>query len=256
MKKITLLCAILLIATMSMSMVAGTEITSSTKVSGEMTSRLTKEGYNIEKISFEKDTITSTIVSTKSDSTGPNEILALRAVTNEVRALALKNDDSLAGIKSMKQIIKNSDNEIISEDELVNFQTVCKDFEDSMQLKNGVIKHTKKETRQLIEGTFKEQDISVNIIGITESKLAGYLVVLEMVDHNNDIDMINDTLWQIDTIISKLNIDGAMIGEFILSAANANDRNEIIYLMAADLMFRDFLWWQSPELLGTGSWCH
>lgn len=125
-----------------------------------------------------------------------------------------------------------------------------------MQLKNGSIKHSKKETKQLLEETFEELGISVNVSEVKESNLVGYSVALEIINHNNDIDMINSTIRQIDSAMIQLNIDGAMIGEFILSVTDVNDSNEIIYLMAADLMYREFLWWQSPEHLGRSSWRH
>lgn len=254
MKKARLFCTILLIGIISLSIITDMETLPLSKASDKIINKLMTEGHKIEKMCFEKDTVTATAILTRKDFTGPNTILAFRAVSNEVKALALKDDGALKGMKSVRQIVKNSDNEIISEFGSGRIQPKIIG-EDAIQLKNGSIRHTKKETKRLLQETFKQQGISANINEIKESKLVGYLVVLEITDHNNDIDMIDSTVRQIKSAISKLNIDGAMIGEFILSATDANDSNEIIYLMAADLMFGEFLWWQAPEF-GRLSWRH
>ena len=250
MKKARLLCAILLIGVMSASM----GITVFTKQPSNITDKLTEAGYRIEEMSFAGETVTSNIISTKNDSAGPYDILEIREARNQVKALALQGDESLKEITSAKQIVKNSEGEIISQAEIFNLHEKCNGFADTMQLKNGSVKYTKKEIKQLLEATFEEQEIPVNITELQDSNLVGSLVMLEIADHNNNIDRINNTVRKVKCAISKLNTDGAMVGEFILSASDVNDSNKIIYLMAADLTSQDILWWQDIELLGASSW--
>ncbi|MEA4833515.1 MAG: hypothetical protein VB118_12975 [Oscillospiraceae bacterium] len=67
----------------------------------QIKSDLFKDSYSIDNISFKKDEMISVITSLESDSIGPNEILALRAIRNNARSTAMKNESFFVVARSL-----------------------------------------------------------------------------------------------------------------------------------------------------------
>jgi len=53
-------------------------------------------------------------------------------------------------------------------------------------------------------------------------------------------------------LIEELNNKGAKLAKYILTAKSEKN-DEILFLLSADLIYREFNWWQSPEF-GSNTW--
>ena len=257
-RRISLICfAIIIILVTGCITAMAIDVTTKKQQAENIFNELKTDGYsNIEKIWIEDNSMCSTVLSAKNDSLCANDIRNIRAIRNKARALALDNNGELSGITSVNHIIKNSNDEILYDVTIDDFYTIPEEFTDSINLNTRAVTFSEKETIIALASAFGENSLPLRVVEISESSLGGYFLDI-VVDNESgqeiDINSINGYVQQVLTIIDNLNVNGHKITEYNISVFSQDTNAEPIYFMSADVIFRDFLWWQSPSL-GNETW--
>lgn len=213
---------------------------------------LQDEGYPVEDLAIREGMITAIIKSKGNERIEAGDILTLRRVRNEARTLIRNNKWS--GISAINEVILNSRGETIY-DSTLNDGLIMPDDEQSRVIKDTVTAVNSDKVKMLLSDTFISNGFEVDITSLTESQLQGLAVSLELKNHNNNYNYINEVILEIQRLIEELNLKNAKISEYILTISDTENSKNVILLLSADLLYRDFLWWQSPEF-NNETWTH
>ncbi len=211
--------------------------------------KLKNEGFNVD-VQVSDNVFIATLVSKAQKRAEPEDILTLRRVRNEARSYVAKNiSNSVPDV--MKEVIVNSKGDKIYEASLNNALVIPKDI-TSPALLDSSVGIDDSEVKSILDDLFKSVNLNIDIFSISKSMLGGKIVELKLKNHNNDYNYINEKIPQIQALVESINEKGAKIVEYTL-IVQTDDTDEILLLLSADLMYRDFLWWQSPKF-ATSTW--
>lgn len=248
-KKISAISAILAIAIIAVIVSVNVHGGDVMAMESTISDKLKSEGFNVDLQVTDKE-FAATLVSTAQKRAEPEDILALRRVRNEARSYVTKNkSNSVPDV--MKEVIVNSKGDIIYEASINNALVIPKDI-TSPALLDSSVGIDDNEVKSILDNLFKSENLNIDISSISKSMLGGKLIELKFKNHNNDYNYINEKIPQIQALVESINEKGAKIVEYTLTV-QSDDTDEVLLLLSADLMYRDFLWWQSPEF-GTGTW--
>ncbi|MDP1509436.1 hypothetical protein L8C07_14235 [Paenibacillus sp. CMAA1739] len=203
--------------------------------------KLSQQGVSISSISAQQEDLK---VETKSVSSSGkatiDDIKAIRAVRNEVRSGVNGTNE----IKNIDLAIKAANGKTIY-DEVSNDVTHIPDFSKKIQ---GSMESTK--VLEAVYGELQGNGMDVKSVDITDSVIGGKLAKIVIAA---DVSEINSLVPKIEQWIMALNDakDSSGISQYDLTI-NGKD-NEVLFYLTADLVYRDFYWWQS-DALGGETW--
>ncbi|KAF6574230.1 hypothetical protein JDW19_07130 [Paenibacillus polymyxa] len=203
--------------------------------------KLSQQGVSISSISAQQEDLK---VETKSVSSSGkatiDDIKAIRAVRNEVRSGVNGTNE----IKNIDLAIKGANGKTIY-DEVSNDVTHIPDFSKKIQ---GSLESTKVLEAVICE--LQGNGMDVKSVDITDSVIGGKLAKIVI---KADVSEINSLVPKIEQWIMALNDakDSNGISQYDLTI-NGKD-NEVLFYLTADLVYRDFYWWQS-DALGGETW--
>lgn len=213
-------------------------------IASTMTEKLQKEGYSIKNFTFKDRTITATIQSNGQSKIEAKDILTLRKVRNEAR-MQVKNS-KITEVTDINEVIVNNKGETIYESTIKDSFKLPVDNESQAILDTNIALSFD-EVKSMLENSFQQNGINVEVTLVSESQLPGNFVSLELLNHKNDYAYINHIVPKIQQLIEEQNDYSAKIVEYTLAVKSTDNKDEILFLLSADLLYRDFLWWQSPE---------
>ncbi len=205
---------------------------------------LHSEGFEeITEIIRDGDTLCSVSLSLSGNRLDYRDIPALRAVRNKARILALSGNGCFDGITSLRNVIKDPAGNVVYDVTISDFAAMPEEFEDSAELCSKAVLSGPGETRDALRSAFEEHGILPFEITVSEAAINGYCasVVIEGVPDEISRNVLS--------AIEDLNRKGGSVSEYRLTVTGAPDGGVICY-MSADLIFRDFLWWQLPGTEG------
>ncbi|MNW41524.1 hypothetical protein D3C74_186660 [compost metagenome] len=203
--------------------------------------KLSQQGVSISSISAQQEDLK---VETKSVSSSGkatiDDIKAIRAVRNEVRS----GVNGINEIKNIDLAIKGANGKTIY-DAVSNDVTHIPDFSKKIQ---GSLEPVK--VLEAVYGELQGNGMDVKSVDITNSVIGGKLTKIVIAA---DVSEINSLVPKIEQWIMALNDakDSSGISQYDLTI-NGKD-NEVLFYLTADLVYRDFYWWQS-DALGGETW--
>jgi len=235
---------VFIIALIVMGVVAFITYRYSDDVTGSTFSdKLKAEGFDAELRLEGKTFITSINSESELLEICPEDILTMHRVRNEARVYA-QNNKNKDEPKSIATIITNAKGEVIY-DTLINDAFV-------IQPEYAAITNSTKNVKDnvivaMLNETFKENSIDIIISSFSKSLLGGNFIEFELINHANKYDDINRLIPKIQTLVESLNVNGAQITEYILFVNDENNNNDLLLILTVDLLYRDYLWWQSEK---------
>ena len=248
-KKISAISAILALAIIAVIVLLNVHGGNVMAMESTISDRLKSEGFHVDLQVTEKE-FAVTLVSTAQERAEPEDILTLRRVRNEARSYIKKNKGNSVPYV-LKENIVNPKGDIIYEASLNNALVIPEDITSPALLDSseGIDDN---EVKNILDKLFKSEDLDIDISSISKSMLGGKFVDMKLKNHNNDYNYINEKIPQIQALVEAINQKDAKIVEYTLTV-QSDDTDEVLLLLSADLMYRDFLWWQSLEF-GSGTW--
>ena len=176
---------------------------------------LMKQGVEVRNLSISGHELQVGIQSEGTERLTPDDIRAIRNIRNEVRSQANQG----MGIKdlSIPDFVKKPKSELKAAD-----------------------------AEDVLSSALESEGYTVTSLKVMDSPLDGKLAELII---EEDINAVNDSMPSIEMLISELN-DSAGTGITQYNLSIENESGEQIIFLTADLIYRDFYWWQSPLLNG------
>ncbi|MFI2855825.1 hypothetical protein ACH6EH_01650 [Paenibacillus sp. JSM ZJ436] len=202
-----------------------------------ISNRLAEKGVIVKSMSMSGKVLQVGIQSEGTDQMTPEDIKAIRNIRNEIRS----GSNKILGIKDLKVKFSGKQGKVIY-DSTINDITAIPDF-----VKKPEVKLDDLNVKSFLSKGLSDQGLTVSKLEISKSPLEGNLV--NMVIQQVDLAKVNDSIPEIEMIISKLNeSSGTGITQYDLSIQDKT--GQLIVFLTADLVYRDFYWWQSPILNG------
>lgn len=167
------------------------------------------------------------------------DISSLRAIRNEAR-----KGENKKFIKDLSQVIESANGEVIYDGKINDIMATPDSYEVSSVLKNtlGI-----KETEEKLFSVFSTNNFQISKLTVSDGVLGGKLAVLKLQVDDKDLPNVNDLVPKVQSIIEQLNkTDETGIFQYNLSLIDGS--KQLLIELSADLVYRDFIWWQSPEL--------
>ena len=225
-----------------------------TKQSSRMKEELQSQGYlQLQNISFQDGIVCYTATTDQEKTLGIQDMLLLRAEREQARFEAMKSPRLFHRYSTLRQVIVSPNGTVLYDQKLMNFETISEDNTESLYISEHKPTHSKEETAAILKESFRQNGLSLEVTECSEYSLGGYQVTLAYKDEKGtmpDIDTINAAANQCLTVVDSLNKNGESIGAYRLQYKN-EEESIVLFLLSADLIFRDFLWWQSPSLEGS-----
>ncbi|WP_211744997.1 hypothetical protein [Paenibacillus sp. Marseille-Q4541] len=164
----------------------------------------------------------------------------IRSIHNDARRKA-KEDNNLNNL----HLILRKNGEVIyngTTNNITNIPSYATDRPSSL--------HSQK-VLQKVERAFTSHHIKTHSIRIKNCTLGGNLVVVKLY---TDLSEVNSLLSDIESLFTSLNkLEKTDISQYELTFLDS--RSQSLLFLSADLVYRDFFWWQAPELndVWTGS---
>ena len=197
---------------------------------------LMKQGVEVRNLSISGHELQVGIQSEGTERLTPDDIRAIRNIRNEVRSQA--NQDM--GIKNLSIQFQGQKGNVLY-DATINDITAIPDFvkKPKSELKAA-------DAEDVLSSALESEGYTVTSLKVMDSPLDGKLAELII---EEDINAVNDSMPSIEMLISELN-DSAGTGITQYNLSIENESGEQIIFLTADLIYRDFYWWQSPLLNG------
>ena len=197
---------------------------------------LVEQGIKVKSLSLNGKDLQAKIQSDGIDRLTPEDIRAIRNIRNEVRNPANQE----MGIQNLSILILGKQGNTMY-DVTINDITVIPEFvrKPKPRLKTA-------DVEDVLHHALENEGYAIASVKVENSPLEGKLA--EMVIKVEDIAAVDDSMMpEIELLISELNDStGTGITQYNLSLEDKTGE-QIIYL-TADLIYRDFYWWQSPLL--------
>lgn len=205
----------------------------------QMKGKLTSKGIDIAELTISDKVLKVNVKSKGNDEVTPGDILAIRDIRNEAR----KNENKTK-VKDLSLKITGANGKSMY-DGVVN---------DIITIPQGSGKPDEKldlkQTENKLSSSLASEGVEVSKLKITNSELGGKLAVFTL--QLDDISAANALVPNVQQIIDELNKkDGTGIYQYNMTIEDAS--KQTIILLTADLVYRDFYWWQSPDL-GNETW--
>ena len=230
-----------------------------TERSSRMKEELRSQGYlQLQDISFRDGIVCYTATTDQEKTLGVQDMLLLRAERDQARLEAMRSPRLFRRFSALSQVIVSPNGTVLYDQKLMSFATVSGDNSESLYLSEHKPAHSKEETAAVLQERLRQNGLPIVVTACSEYSLGGYQVTLSYDEKTGtmpDIDTINAAANQCLAVIDDLNKNGESIGAYRLQYAPEGE-SSVLFLLSADLIFRDFLWWQSPsleEITWTGS---
>ncbi|MBQ6292653.1 MAG: hypothetical protein IJK77_02095 [Lachnospiraceae bacterium] len=227
-----------------------------TERSSRMKEELRSQGYlQLQNVSFQDGIVCYTATTDQEKILGIQDMLLIRAEREQARFEAMRSPRLFHRYSALRQVIVSPNGTVLYDQKLMNFETISKDNTESLYISENKPTHSKEETVAALKESFRQNGLSLEVLECSEYSLGGYQVTLSYKDEKGttpDIDTINAAANQCLAVIDNLNKNGESIGAYQLQY-EPEDESDVLFLLSADLIFRDFLWWQSPSL-GGNTW--
>ena len=227
-----------------------------TERSSRMKEELRSQGYlQLQNVSFQDGIVCYTATTDQEKILGIQDMLLIRAEREQARFEAMRSPRLVHRYSALRQVIVSPNGTVLYDQKLMNFETISKDNTESLYISENKPTHSKEETVAALKESFRQNGLSLEVLECSEYSLGGYQETLSYKDEKvttPDIDTINAAANQCLAVIDNLNKNGESIGAYQLQY-EPEDESDVLFLLSADLIFRDFLWWQSPSL-GGNTW--
>lgn len=209
-----------------------------------LTNQFVKDGINIESCVYSKadNSLKVSIVSdTDSDQIDPETIRVMRVARNKIRYeledLAIVNSS-----KNYNEVIMNSNRKVLidSDTDILEFPPFpeCKSLRNSIGEKADVEK-LKSQLNDYFSSDYR--------FDVSNSDSSGTTVSISLFCSEKNDDEINEKIAQLVMKIDSMNRESAGIHQLEISVYAESESNLVLY-MYSDLVYRDFLWWQTPDI--------
>ena len=247
---------ILLFLSISFLTVKAIDKSNITELSSRMKEELQSQGYiQLQNISFQEGIVCYTATTDQEKILGIQDLLLLGAEREQARFEAMRSPRLFHRFSTLRQVVVSPNGTVLYDQQLMNFATISEDDTESLYISEHKPTHSKEETAAVLKESFRQNGLSLEVTECSEYSLGGYQVTLSYKDEKGtmpDIDTINAAANQCLAVIDNLNKNGESIGAYRLQYGT-EDGSDVLFLLSADLIFRDFLWWQSPTL-GGNTW--
>lgn len=200
-------------------------------------------GLDVERCTYlaEKDVLSVSLVSeTTQDFITASDIAALRKSRNTIR-YDLGKLRVVSTTATYNEVLKNSVGETLIDSDM-NITTLPQFAECSKLLKNIGIENADMSLQDTLSSVSTAQ-ISTEYNYDTST---GNTLIISLDYNGSDYESINKEVANIMHTIDKYNKTNYSVQQVTVNVTN--NGNQIIY-MEADLVYRDFLWWQLPEMV-------
>ncbi|MCL2322279.1 MAG: hypothetical protein FWC47_09270, partial [Oscillospiraceae bacterium] len=190
-KIVTSLALAIIIITLSVNLHSNTVMASSDDImANTIAGKLKNKGYKNIDVKIKDNQIVATIYSDGTKQSGANEILAIRAVRNEARAYVEK-DKSKSNLKGIREVEVNQQGEVTSDIENGNLFVIPTNIVN-MELFTSNTNIKENDVKKMIDDAFKDENIDIVVSSISKSPIIGNCVELELKNHKDDLDFINE----------------------------------------------------------------
>ncbi|NMO96420.1 hypothetical protein [Paenibacillus lemnae] len=198
--------------------------------------QLIKEGVSISEINVKDENLRIETKSiSNSNKASIEDIRTIRKIRNELRSEA----NGLSQIKNVDLTITGINGQKIY-DGVSNDITQIPDFSSKIvgNLDSEIVK-------EAVYSELKKNGVIVQSVDVTDNALGGKMAAISLTANNLEV---NSLIPKIEEWITSLNdVKGIGISQYELTIFDESDSSKLLYL-TADLVYRDFFWWQSPVL--------
>lgn len=206
--------------------------------------QLVSEGVPISDAAIDNNALNVKFKSNGNKQITPEDIISLRNIRNYARL----NKDK-GKFKGLNITINGTgDNNIIYDGGIIDLNTEI----DESTLTNTPVDDVK--ANDLLTSEFPVNNYFSFKSNIKKCDIGGKEAIIDVDWHGSNILECNTITKQVILAIVNLNKkSNTNISQFTLTIKNPS--NSIVILLSADLLYRDFIWYQSPDLNGN-SWTH
>ncbi|MBP5255026.1 MAG: hypothetical protein J6Z23_06585 [Lachnospiraceae bacterium] len=215
---------------------------------------LLAEGLTPEEIRMDGGTLYISIRTSSDPAPGAGDILDLRTVRNAVRRAAASEEALLQGVHAVANRIVDAQGTVLYDATVFDFFNIPEGFQDSVRISGSVPGSSEEETADVLEDAFRDEGLPLRILEVSINPLGGYFVRMDVdgAGFTGEPDAVNRIVRETVDVLDGLNARGSAVGAFRFTVADP-ETQETVFLMDADLVYRDFLWWQDPAF-GFGTW--
>ena len=196
-------------------------------------------------IKVNKNKVAVKIKSTGNGKTTPDDILALRAERDQVRADYIHGKNS--GLTEFDETIVDANGNVILDCATPTAFTIP-DIPDNKPLLRDSHAVNNGQIKKMLEDVCAQIGIHVKVKSCSDSKIIGKKVEIELLDHNDNFDTINQQIPELQAVVNALNQNDTMITGYTLFVNDKN--NNPLVVLSADLLYGDIIWWQTEAMQG------
>lgn len=209
-----------------------------------LTNQFTKAGINIDTCVYNKEdnSLNVSIISdTDGEQINPETIRVMRIARNKIR-YELDDLTIVNSSKNYNEVIMNSDRKVLvdSETDILEFPPFpeCKKLKESIKESFDVEK-LKSQLTNCFPNNYN--------FDVSNSSSVGTTVSVKLYCSEKNDDEINEEIAKLIMEIDYMNKESTNIHQLEISVYTESDANLLLY-MYSDLVYRDFLWWQTPDI--------
>ena len=172
------------------------------------------------------------------------DIITIRTVRNGVR-YEINTLKTLSGAAGYNEIVKNANGKVLLDSE-IDLQRIPP-YSECAALRENI--PVSADIEDLCSGLMSEYpNITLNTI---YNENIGTMLQMTLDYDNMDYDAINSDIADIMRYVDKYNQDSAAVQQTEITVYAGGEK---VLFSSSDLVYRDFLWWQTPQM--TEVWTH
>lgn len=205
--------------------------------------KLVEKGIDITEASLKGQELKVKFKSKGVEKITPDDIFSIQSIKNEARKAENKGL-----IQSLSLVIEAADGKVIYDGTKKDIMDIPKVPETSPIPKNTL---DIKQTEEKLNNVLSAKNLQVTKLNVN-SDIDGKAATLIIQSNDTDVYKVNALVPMIQEIIEGLNkTDETGIYQYNLTILD--DNNQSLVVLVADLIYREFSWWQSP-VLSNNSW--
>lgn len=209
-----------------------------------LSNQLAKNGISVESCVYNKEegSLKVSIVSdTDGNQINPDTIRVMRVARNAIR-YELDDLTIVNTSKNYNEVIMNTNNKVLvdSNKDIIRFPSYpeCKKLKESIKVEVDAEK-LKSQLTECFSSDF--------IFDVSNSDSTGTTVSIRLYCSDKNCDEINEIITNLIMKIDFLNSESTNIHQLEISVYKESN-SDFVFYMYSDLVYRDFLWWQTPDI--------
>ena len=221
------------------------------RIADEMLKALHEQGFaQVQEVSIKDKEVCFTAKYDPDEVPNWKRTFLLSAERTEARNQAVRHAGAFREITSMRQVILDTAGKTVYDTSLADFWKIPEGNPDSVRIRENKSTYTKEETAAALREELTRNGIPLEVRVCGSYVLGGYLA--ELVFRNDggqepDLQAIHAAVENCLTAVDAVNRAGYSIGAYQIEYRPA-DGADPLYVLTADLIFRDFRRWQDPSL--------